>query len=117
LEYKDASPEILSRSDKDMNTKEGNPKVKSSKMLLENPRVNWFPHYMALNVLITKDAIWVNLVCDLREVVEVRIKFPERIWAKTVSFGPMGTPLVASNDILEGLEQLSIGDIEAIWSF
>jgi len=64
-----------------MNTKVAKPKVKSSKMLLENPRVNWFPHYMALDVLITKDAIRVNLVYDLREVVEVRIKFPERIWA------------------------------------
>lgn len=46
-------------------------------MVLENPRVNWFPHYMALDVLITKDPMRVNLVYELREVVEVRIKFPE----------------------------------------
>ena len=84
---------------------------------LENPRVNWFSHYMALDVLITKDTVRVDLVYDLREVVEVRIQFSECIWAKAVGFGPMGTPLVPSNDILEGLEELPVRHIEAIWSF
>jgi hypothetical protein len=53
------------------------PEVKSSRPLLEKPGVNWFPHYMAPDVLITKDTVRINLVYDLREVVEVRIKFPE----------------------------------------
>ena len=60
-----------------MKMKEPKPKVKSLRKLFENPRVNWFPKYMALDVLITKDAIRINPVYDLHKVVEVRIKFPE----------------------------------------
>jgi len=63
---------------KDTSLKESfHPKYESSGKPLENPWVNWFPHYMALDVLITKDTVRVDLVYDLREVVEVRIKFPE----------------------------------------
>lgn len=47
--------------------------MKRSRMLLENPRVNWFPHYMALDVLVAKKSVRVNLVHNLGEVVELRV--------------------------------------------
>jgi hypothetical protein len=42
-------------------------------MLLENPRVNWFPHYMTLDVLVAKEALRVNLAYQLGEVVKMRV--------------------------------------------
>jgi len=61
------------KKDVNMSRMRPNPQVKRLRTLLENPRVNWFPHYMALDVLVAKEAVRVNFAYKLGEVVEMRV--------------------------------------------
>jgi len=71
---------------------------------------------VALDVFVTENAVWVDVLQHANIVIETGIQGAECARSERVGFGPMGTPAVAEQNGFEPLKQLAKRNLEPVRS-